>query len=41
METLLDREALRRRLGELFALEPAADESRVAWWTPARSWLRK
>jgi diadenylate cyclase len=41
MESLLDRDALRRRLGELFALEPDADESRVAWWTPARSWLRK
>jgi diadenylate cyclase len=41
MESLLDREALRRRLGELFALEPVADDSRVAWWTPARSWLRK
>lgn len=41
MESLLDRDALRRRLGELFALEPAADESRVGWWTPARGWLRK
>ena len=40
METLLDREALRRRLGELFALSPAAEEP-VAWWMPARGWLRK
>ena len=28
METLLDREALRRRLGELFSLAPAPDEPR-------------
>ncbi len=41
METLLDREALRRRLGELFSLEPARDEAQAAWWMPARGWLRK
>jgi hypothetical protein len=41
METPLDRESLRRRLGELFSLERAPDEPRVAWWTPARGWLRK
>jgi len=41
METLLDREALRRRLGELFSLGPAPDEPPVAWWMPARDWLRK
>src|SRR5882724_12966936 len=41
METLLDREALRRRLGELFSLSPAPDEPPVAWWMPARDWLRK
>src|SRR5215831_1807109 len=41
METPLDRESLRRRLGELFALERAPDERRVAWWQPAREWLRK
>ena len=41
METPLDSEALRRRLGELFALERAPDEHRVAWWMPARGWLRK
>jgi diadenylate cyclase len=41
METPLDRDALRRRLGELFALEPAHAERRVAWWTPAWDWLRK
>jgi diadenylate cyclase len=41
METPLDRDALRRRLGELFALERAPDVRRVAWWEPAREWLRK
>jgi len=41
METPLDREALRRRLGELFALERVQDERRVPWWEPAREWLRK
>jgi diadenylate cyclase len=41
METPLDRESLRRRLGELFALERAPDERRVAWWQPSREWLRK
>jgi diadenylate cyclase len=41
METPLDRDALRRRLGELFSLERAPDETRMAWWTPARGWLRK
>ena len=41
METLLDREALRRRLGELFSLEPTRDEAQAAWWMPARGWLRK
>jgi diadenylate cyclase len=41
METPLDRESLRRRLGELFSrIEPAAEE-RVNWWVPARTWLRK
>jgi diadenylate cyclase len=41
METPLDREALRRRLAELFSLERPAEEQRMAWWMPARSWLRK
>src|SRR5262247_4320615 len=41
MESPLDREALRRRLGELFALERVQDERRVPWWEPAREWLRK
>ena len=41
METPLDSEALRRRLGELFALERAPEDQRVAWWMPARGWLRK
>jgi diadenylate cyclase len=41
METPIDRESLRRRLGELFRLERPAEERRVAWWVPAREWLRK
>ena len=41
METPLDRESLRRRLGELFALERAHAERRVARWMPAWDWLRK
>ena len=41
METLLDRETLRRRLGELFALDPTPAEPRIAWWIPSGGWLRK
>ena len=40
METLLDRDSLRRRLGDLFSREEAPAE-RVHWWVPARGWLRK
>ena len=41
MESPLDREALRRRLAELFALEAAPSSVEPAWWIPARGWLRK
>src|SRR5215813_7656103 len=41
MESPLDQEALRRRLGELFSLEEAPMPRRAAWWEPAREWLRK
>ena len=41
MESALDREGLRRRLGELFSLGAPAPERRVHWWVPARGWLRK
>jgi diadenylate cyclase len=40
METLLDRDSLRRRLGDLFSREEMPAE-RVPWWVPARGWLRK
>jgi len=41
MESPLDQEALRGRLGELFSLEEAPMPRRAAWWEPAREWLRK
>jgi len=41
MESPLDQEVLRRRLGELFSLEEAPMPRRAAWWEPAREWLRK
>jgi diadenylate cyclase len=41
MESPLDQEVLRRRLGELFSLEEAPMPRRSAWWEPARGWLRK
>jgi hypothetical protein len=41
MESPLDQEALRRRLGELFSLEEVPMPRRSAWWEPAREWLRK
>jgi diadenylate cyclase len=40
IETHLDRDSLRQRLDELFALG-AAPAQRAAWWVPARGWLRK
>ncbi|SRR6266542_741033 len=41
MESPLDRESLRRRIGELFSLDAAPAQRRMAWWVPARGWLRK
>jgi diadenylate cyclase len=41
MESPLDRESLRRRIGELFSLDKAPAQRRMAWWVPARGWLRK
>jgi diadenylate cyclase len=41
MESPLDRESLRRRIGELFSLDEAPAQRRMAWWVPARGWLRK
>ncbi len=41
MESPLDRETLRRRLGELFSLNETPAQRRLAWWVPARGWLRK
>lgn len=41
MESPLDRESLRRRLGELFSLDERPAQRRLAWWVPAREWLRK
>jgi hypothetical protein len=41
MESPLDQESLRGRLGELFSLEEAPLPRRGAWWEPAREWLRK
>src|SRR6266850_595144 len=41
MESPLDQESLRRRLGDLFSLEEAPMPRRAAWWEPAREWLRK
>lgn len=41
MESPLDREALRGRLGELFELADAPAPRRTGWWIPAREWLRK
>jgi len=41
MESPLDQESLRRRLGDLFSLEEAPLPRRAAWWEPAREWLRK
>jgi diadenylate cyclase len=41
MESPLDRETLRRRLGELFSLNATPVQRRLAWWVPARGWLRK
>src|SRR3989337_1172078 len=41
MESPLDRETLRRRLGELFSLNATPVPRRLAWGAPARGWLRK
>ncbi len=41
MESPLDRESLRRRIGELFSLDERPAQRRMAWWVPARGWLRK
>jgi diadenylate cyclase len=41
MESPLDREALERRIVELFTQEEAPTPGRFAWWAPAREWLRK
>jgi diadenylate cyclase len=41
MESPLDQDSLRRRLGDLFSLEEAPMARRTAWWEPAREWLRK
>jgi diadenylate cyclase len=41
MESPLDRESLRRRIGELFSLDEGPTQRRMAWWVPARGWLRK
>ncbi|HZP38753.1 MAG TPA: diadenylate cyclase CdaA [Methylomirabilota bacterium] len=41
MESPLDQESLRRRLGDLFSLEEPLLPRRGAWWEPAREWLRK
>lgn len=41
METPLDREQLRDRLAELFALGNTPSPGRVGWWVPAREWLKK
>jgi diadenylate cyclase len=41
MESPLDRETLRRRLGELFSLNVTPAQRRLAWWVPVRGWLRK
>jgi diadenylate cyclase len=40
IETHLDRDSLRQRLDELFAIEEVPGR-RAAWWAPARGWLRK
>ena len=40
IETHLDRDSLRQRLDELFALSEAPAR-RPGWWVPARGWLRK
>jgi diadenylate cyclase len=41
MESPLDREALERRIVELFTQETAPAQGRFARWAPAREWLRK
>jgi diadenylate cyclase len=41
METSLDRESLRQRLAELFAVERRSVPLGIARWVPARGWLRK
>ncbi|MCI0548728.1 MAG: diadenylate cyclase CdaA [Candidatus Rokubacteria bacterium] len=41
METSLDRESLRQRLAELFAVERRSVPLGFARWVPARGWLRK
>jgi diadenylate cyclase len=41
METPLDRESLRRRLGELFTRGARPAPRRLGWWVPARGWLKK
>lgn len=40
IETHLDRDSLRQRLEELFALTKAPAQE-AAWWVPGRGWLRK
>jgi diadenylate cyclase len=42
MESPLDRDALERRILELFTQEETgAVPGRFGWWAPAREWLRK
>ena len=41
MESPLDRDSLRGRLGELFELARPPAPRRSSWWLPAREWLRK
>ena len=41
MEAPLDRDALQRRLEELFSLEAPPAPRWISWWEPARGWLKK
>jgi diadenylate cyclase len=41
MESPIDRDALARRIVELFTQDEAPAPRRFAWWAPAREWLRK
>ena len=40
METPIDREALRRRLSELFSGGEAPAKGRIGWWAPAKGWRK-